>query len=225
MTRLIDFILASLMLIVLLPLFVLVAFVLKFTGEGEIFYRQKRIGRYGKPFEVLKFATMLKNSPYMGTGTVTVNNDPRVLPFGRILRKTKVNEMPQLFNVLIGQMSFIGPRPLTGENFSFYSDNVKKCIIEERPGLSGVGSIIFRNEEFILENSNRAKHVYEHLIAPYKGELELWFVENKSVFLYFKLCVLTVAVIFYPRCANLLMRSANFPQASDELKKILGYGF
>ena len=221
MTRLSDFILASLMLIVLLPLFVLIALVLKFTGEGEIFYCQKRIGRYGKPFEALKFATMLKDSPNMGTGTVTVNNDPRVLPFGRILRKTKINEMPQLFNVLIGQMGLIGPRPLTEENFSFYSDKVKKCITQERPGLSGVGSIIFRNEEFILENSNNAKHVYEHLIAPYKGQLELWFAENKSIFLYFILILLTISVVFFPSTASILKNFRSFPRPSPELETLL----
>ena len=88
-----------------------VAIVLRLTGEGEVFFLQERVGKDGKPFKLYKFATMLKNSPNMGTGTVTLKHDPRVLPVGRFLRKTKINELPQLLNILIGDMSVVGPRP------------------------------------------------------------------------------------------------------------------
>jgi len=221
MIRVIDILLALVGLVLLLPLLVIIALSLKFTGEGEIFFLQERTGREGKLFNVFKFATMLKNSPNIGPGTVTVINDPRVLPVGHILRKTKINELPQLLNILFGTMSFIGPRPLTKENFSFYSDDVKENIVKCRPGLSGVGSIIFRNEEFILKNSSDAKYVYKNFIAPYKGELEVWFYKNKNIYLYFKLIILTIAVVVYPKSAILLTRMKNFPQAGSELSQLL----
>ena len=109
--RFIDLCFSSLGLIILLPLFLAVAILLKFTGEGDIFYLQERIGLNGKTFFIIKFATMLRNSPNIGSGTITSKNDSRILPVGKILRKTKINELPQLLNVLFGDMSIIGPRP------------------------------------------------------------------------------------------------------------------
>ena len=120
MIRTFDLILSLIALVILCPLLLPVAFILRFTGEGEVFYVQERIGLHERPFGLFKFATMLKNSPHIGTGTITVRNDPRVLPVGRILRKAKVNELPQLLNVLIGDMSVIGPRPLTQNHFGHY---------------------------------------------------------------------------------------------------------
>ena len=107
---------------------------------------------FSSMFKLYKFATMLKNSPNIGTGTITIENDPRVLPFGHFLRKSKINELPQLINILLGDMSVIGPRPLTPENNNLYSENVKDKLAKVRPGLSGVGSIIFRDEESSSEN-------------------------------------------------------------------------
>ena len=98
-------------LVLLSPLLLPLMFILRVTGEGEIFFPQSRVGRGGKDFKLYKFATMLKDSPNMGTGTVTVKNDPRVLPMGGFLRKTKINELPQLINIFNGDMSVIGPRP------------------------------------------------------------------------------------------------------------------
>ena len=138
MTRLCDIVLALIALIILCPLLLPVVLVLRLTGEGEIFYVQERIGLSQRPFGLLKFATMLKNSPHMGTGTITVRNDPRVLPVGRILRKTKINELPQLLNVLAGDMSVIGPRPLTKNHFNHYSPELRDVIGSVRPGLSGL---------------------------------------------------------------------------------------
>ena len=102
--RLFDIFFSLLALLFLLPLFAPIVLILRFTGEREIFYRQERIGRHGTPFALLKFATMLRNSPTIGAGEITVKNDPRVLPFGRFLRKTKINELPQLFNILLGHI-------------------------------------------------------------------------------------------------------------------------
>ena len=109
----------------------------------KLFFLQERIGKSGKVFHLYKFATMLKNNPNIGTGTITVKGDPRVLPVGKVLRKSKINELPQLLNVLRGDMSVIGPRPLTAQTFGSYSAATQAVVREVRPGLSGVGSIIF----------------------------------------------------------------------------------
>ena len=198
MQRLADIILSLIALFLLSPIFLVTVVVLRFTGEGEVFYKQLRVGRSGNNFGILKFATMLKNSPSMGTGTITVANDPRVLPLGRILRKTKVNELPQLINIFLGDMSIIGPRPLTSETFSAYSQDTQDLIKLVRPGLSGVGSIVFRNEESLLSETDNSSSFYSKKIAPYKGKLESWYISHQSIFLYFSLIIITLWVVIFP---------------------------
>ena len=109
--RLFDLILSFIALFFLFPFFLIISIILLFTGEGEVFYLQERIGFKNKKFKIIKFATMIKDSPNIGTGSITLRDDPRVLPIGKILRKTKINELPQIFNVIIGNMSIVGPRP------------------------------------------------------------------------------------------------------------------
>lgn len=199
MKRLLDILLSFIALLLLSPLLVPIMIILKLTGEHYIFYTHQRIGRGGKPFGLLKFATMLKASPNMGTGDITIRNDPRVLPFGRILRKTKINELPQIINVLKGDMSIIGPRPVTPNHCNFYSGEIKEIIGRMRPGLSGVGSIVFRDEETLVSVSGMpSQEFYKQHISPYKGKLEAWYYEHKSFFLDLKLIALTVLVIFRP---------------------------
>ena len=152
MTRLFDIILSSMALIMLLPLLGPLALLLSCTGEGKVFYRQERIGK-GKIFKLLKFATMLENSPNLPGGDITFWNDPRVLPVGKYLRLTKINELPQLINIMVGDISVVGPRPLTFKNFNMYDVDTQNIISKMRPGLTGVGSIVFRDEESILKNS------------------------------------------------------------------------
>jgi len=172
---------------------------LRLTGEGEVFYGQERVGRQGRKFKLLKFVTMLKNSPSIGTRTITTKNDPRVLPLGRFLRKTKINELPQLINVLKGDMSIVGPRPLTTETFSFYSDEVQKVVIQNQPGLTGIGSIVFRDEEAILNVSGKSAHdVMRQEIAPYKGALETWYDRKKSMPVDLGIILLTALAIINP---------------------------
>lgn len=199
MQRFFDIVLSGLAIIIFIPILVPVMVILKFTGEGEIFFQQTRVGKNKVPFQLLKFATMLKNSESMGAGTVTLKNDSRVLPFGKFLRKTKLNELPQLFNVFKGNMSIIGPRPLHNKQFSFYSEAHQDIIASSMPGLSGVGSIIFRDEERILESSGDPDIIYKQKISPVKGMLEKWYVENKSIYLYFKLILLTIIAVAFSR--------------------------
>lgn len=222
MIRICDIILSLSALVILSPVLFLTVLILKFTGEGEIFFLQPRVGKGKDLFNLLKFATMLKNSPRMGSGTLTIKNDPRVLPFGRFLRKTKINELPQLVNVLLGDMSLIGPRPLTPNMFEFYPLKLQVIIASVRPGLSGIGSVIFRDEEKLLQGGAvEPMTLYSSHIAPYKGELEKWFVINKSFALYCKLVLATVVVLLRPNANIINHLFCNLPSPSEEMVRLM----
>jgi lipopolysaccharide/colanic/teichoic acid biosynthesis glycosyltransferase len=196
--RLLDMTVALVAIIILLPLLLPIMIGLKLTGEGYIFYKQKRIGLNNKYFEILKFATMLKDSPNMGSGSITLRNDPRVTPMGGFLRKTKINELPQIFNILLGDISLVGPRPLVDKTFNAYSPEVREIVYNVKPGLTGIGSIVFRDEESLISNSNLDPHTYyQNTIAPYKGELELWYQERASMWTDLKIVFLTAWVIIF----------------------------
>ena len=218
MIRVFDIVLSLAALITLCPLLLPIALILRFTGEGEVFYIQERIGSNERPFGLFKFATMLKNSPQIGTGTITVRDDPRVLPVGRILRKTKINELPQLLNVLIGDMSVIGPRPLTQNHFVHYAPELRKTIGSARPGLSGVGSIVFRDEERLLSDKEDPKNYYRTEIAPYKALLEVWFVRNRGIWLYLKCIFLTIWVVINSSSNVASAAFKDLPQPQGQLK-------
>lgn len=176
---------------------------LKFTSEGEVFYFQERIGMYNRPFKIYKFATMLKNSSKMKGGYITVKNDPRLTFMGGFLRKSKINELPQLLNIFFGHMSVVGPRPVMRVSFESYPEEIQKIIYQVKPGLTGIGSIIFRDEEDIITNVKKNGgdiwDFYKNKIYPLKGQLELWYQKNKSFFLDLQLVVLTAYVIFFPK--------------------------
>jgi lipopolysaccharide/colanic/teichoic acid biosynthesis glycosyltransferase len=193
-----DILFSSLAIIILLPFMLPIIIVLKLTGEHYVFYKQMRVGRYGKEFALLKFATMLKDSPNLPGGLFALKDDPRILPIGKFLRKTKINELPQLINVLTGQMSIVGYRPLVRQGYAMYSGEIKQKLYHLRPGLSGMGSIILRNEEEILHNIENKDDFYRNVIIPYKGKLESWYVDNQSLLAYFKIIVVTVFVILKP---------------------------
>ena len=195
------------------PFGLIIAIILKLTGEHYIFYVHPRIGKNGKRFGLIKFATMLKDSPNLGTGDVTVKDDPRVLPLGHLFRNTKINELPQIINVLKGDMSIIGPRPLTPKHFDYYSDTVKEVICRMRPGLSGVGSILFRDEETMMADSGMSCHeFYRQRIAPYKGELEVWYQHNRSLWVDMMLTFLTAWAIVFPKTNLISILFKTMPQ-------------
>lgn len=223
MERFFDIFFSIFALVLLSPLLVPIVIMLKITGEGEIFFLQDRIGRDGKTFKLYKFATMLKNSPNIGTGTITIKDDPRVLPLGKFLRKTKINELPQLLNILFGSMSIIGPRPLTNQTFSSYQSSAQKEIKKVRPGLSGIGSIIFRDEESIMDIQSDPISFYENVIAKYKGELEEWYVANKSLYVYFLSIMLTIYVVISPSSKIVWKVFNTLPVPPSGLKKSLKY--
>ena len=197
--RIIDIILSSIAIILLSPILILIIVILKLTGEGEIFYLQERVGYKTKSFMIYKFATMVKNSPNIGTGDVTLRNDPRVTKAGKFLRESKLNELPQLFNIFMGDISVIGPRPLMKAGFNRYSLNFQNSVYNVKPGLTGIGSIVFRDEERILTESELTPHeCYKEIILPYKGELEIWYQTNCSLFLDLQLIFMTAWVILVP---------------------------
>jgi lipopolysaccharide/colanic/teichoic acid biosynthesis glycosyltransferase len=198
--RVLDVLFSLTALVLFFPFGLFIALTLKFTGEGEIFYIQERIGKGGRHFGLFKFATMLKNSPSIGTGDVTIKNDSRILPFGNILRKTKINEVPQFINILIGDMSVVGPRPQTPKNFEYFPQEKKNIILSMRPGMTGIGSIVFRDEESIVANSGMPlESCYREVIGPYKAELEEWYRNRRNLLTYLLLIVVTVLVIVRPQ--------------------------
>lgn len=222
MQRLFDILLSALGLLLLSPLLVPIAVALRFSGEGEIFFLQDRVGKNGKIFKLYKFATMLKDSPNLGTGTVTLKNDPRILPMGNFLRKTKVNELPQLLNILKGDMSIIGPRPQTQRCFDAFSPAAQVAIIKVWPGLSGIGSIIFRDEENLMHGHADAARFYDEVIAPYKGALEEWYVTNVGLRSYFRLIVITAWVVIFPKSPIVWQAFSDLPRPPAALADMLG---
>ena len=200
MKRILDIFVSGILLLALLIPGVFVLILLRLTGEGKVFYLQSRVGLGGKRFKVYKLATMLENSLNIGNQDITVRNDPRVLPLGRYLRKTKLNELPQLFNVFKGDMSLVGWRPLVEKSFSYYPQHVQDHIIEAKPGLTGIGSIFFRDEEDLVERSNKKPlELYTEDIAPHKGELELWYNKNRSFWLDLKILFCTAWVVLFSK--------------------------
>lgn len=197
--RLFDILLSFIAILCLSWLLIPIIIILLCTGEHYIFYKQMRVGRGGKLFGVLKFATMLKDSPNIGTGLVTTRNDPRVFPFGRFLRKTKLNEIPQLFNVLGGSMSIVGPRPMVQPDYDAYSEEAKQCYNDITPGLSGIGSILFRDEEYYISKAKEPMVFLRSIIQPFKGELEIWYHHNRSLRVDFLIIFLTVWVVLFPK--------------------------
>jgi lipopolysaccharide/colanic/teichoic acid biosynthesis glycosyltransferase len=195
--RIFDFTTSLFAFLLISPVLVIVMPILKFTGEGCIFFIQERVGVGNSRFGLIKFSTMLRDSPK--TGTITAKNDPRILPVGRYLRALKINELPQILNVIKGDMSVVGPRPLTEEGFKYYSDEVKEIILKMKPGLSGIGSVVFRNEEQILYESKKEKMCcYAEDVIPLKGAVEKWYFEHRSFWLDLKIIFTTVLAVLFP---------------------------
>ena len=198
--RIFDIVSSSIVCIILAPFLLPIVILLRLTSEGEVFYLQERIGLNKKPFMIFKFATMLKNSSKMAGGIITIQNDPRVTFMGGFLRKSKINELPQLLNIIIGDMSVVGPRPVMKASFEAYPSKIQEVIYNVKPGLTGIGSIIFRDEEDLISNiKNDGGDIwdfYKNTIYPFKGEVEIWYQNNKSFFLDIKLIFITLWVIF-----------------------------
>ena len=221
--RILDILFAGLAIIAFFPVWVPVIILLRLTGEGEVFFAQQRVGRNGNFFNLLKFATMLKDSPNIGAGTVTLKDDPRVLPLGKFLRKTKINELPQLINILRGDMSIVGPRPQTPRCFDVFPIESQNEIKKVRPGLSGLGPIVFRDEENILSENESSLDFYDTVIAPYKGEVESFYVNSHNIVTYFKIILATIWVVIFSNSKIVWRLFPKLPKPPKSLISCLNY--
>ena len=211
--RLFDIIFSIIALLILSPLLIPIIIVLLVTGEHYVFYSQKRVGLKNSRFKIHKFATMLKNSPNMGSGSITLRKDPRVLPFGAFLRKTKINELPQILNVLFGDMALIGPRPQMEADFFRFQQQYQDRIYNVKPGITGIGSIIFRDEEKLVSETTMAPaEFFAKHIDPYKCELEIWYQKNLTFWTDCKILFLTAWVIIFSNSKLPQKMFKNLPQ-------------
>jgi lipopolysaccharide/colanic/teichoic acid biosynthesis glycosyltransferase len=223
MQRFFDIIFSLSALLCLSPLLFPIILFLRLTGEGEVFFSQPRVGMGNKLFNLLKFATMLKDSPNIGSGTVTLKDDPRVLPFGKFLRNSKINELLQLINILHREMSVVGPRPQTPRCFEVFPENQKSIITKVRPGLSGLGPLVFRDEENILSENESSVDFYDKVIAPYKGEVEAYYVINSGIITYFLVILLTIWVVVFPKSKLVWKFFPDLPVPPESLRKHFNY--
>ena len=221
MLRVSDIFLSCLAVLFFLPVFILISILLRLTGEGEVIFRQNRIGKNEKYFSLIKFVTMKKDSPSIGTKEITLPDDERVLPVGRYLRKSKLNEIPQLINVIKGDISLIGYRPQTARYWNCFTALQKEILAQHRPGLSGVSSILLRDEEAFLSHFSDPIDADEKLLMPFKGRVETWYVENKSVSLYFSLIFMTMIKILLPNSTTFFFLIGKMRQYQKELDDII----
>ena len=217
-----DVVLSGIGILVLVPVWMPIAVVLKLTGDHDVFYGQTRIGLGNRHFKIWKFVTMVRNAETMAGGMHTTQGDPRVTRVGRFLRKTKLNELPQIFNILFGDMSIVGPRPQVDETFAPFSDEVKARIYTVRPGLTGIGSIVFRDEEHILSRvraeGGDIAECYAKVITPYKGAVEMWYLDHFGFWTDVKLIAITAWVVIRPASRHLLkLVFRDLPEKSPEL--------
>ena len=188
--RVFDFLATSVGLIFLIPLFLIVAILIKLQDKGPVFFRQKRVGKDFKPFYIYKFRTMVVNAEKIGP-PITKGEDPRITPLGKFLRKFKIDELPQLFNVLKGEMSLVGPRPEVSKYVELFKEDYKK-ILKIKPGITDYAAIYFRNEEEILKKYPDPEEGYIKEVLPKKIKFYYQYLANISFLTDLKLIFLTL---------------------------------
>lgn len=214
-----DIIFSFIAILFFIPFLLPIAILLKLTGEGYVFFFQNRIGHRNVKFKIWKFATMLKASPGLGTGSKTLKNDWRLTPMGKFLRATKINEIPQIVNILLGDMSIIGPRPLMEVDFLKLSPELQSKYYNVHPGLTGIASVVFRNEEQYFSNTEMDPHEFDKkYIMPYKGALEIWYLEHLSFWTDLTLIFLTVWTVVAPSSDLVHKVFKDLPERPEELR-------
>lgn len=201
MKRLFDIVFSLAMLIILSPLLVVISIAIKLSDPGPVLFRQTRIGRFGKPFKVLKFRSMKHHHSF--TSEITIQRDPRITSIGRLLRETKMDELPQLLNVLRGDMSVVGPRPETPRYVAYYTDEERETLTI-RPGLTGPASVIFRSQGNLLGGQDY-EYYYITIMNPAKAQINLDYMRRQSFWLDLKIIVRTIIVLIYPTPAQPLI--------------------
>ena len=193
MKRAFDFLCSSLGLLFLSPIFLLVSIAIYFESRGPVFFRQERVGKDGKSFRIIKFRSMVAGASEIGL-KITTAGDPRVTRVGRFLRRTKLDELPQLINVWRGEMSLVGPRPEVPIYVALYSERQTK-VLSVRPGITDPASIEYADEEKILGGAIDAQRTYIEEILPKKLELNLRYIKNMSFFSDLKIILMTIAKV------------------------------
>ena len=192
--RIFDLVFVILGLLVLFPVFLIVVVLIKRDGDGAVLFKQERVGLHGKLFRVLKFRTMVVDAEKQGA-KVTTGNDPRITKSGQWLRKYKLDELPQLFNVLKGDMSLVGPRPEVPEYVGFYTEEQKKIVLSVLPGITDKASIEFRNENEILSESEDPVRDYREKVLPIKLKYYEDYVKERTLWIDFKIILKTIIVV------------------------------
>ena len=194
--RLFDIIFSFFGLVLISPLLGLIALLIKVNSRGPVFYRGKRVGKEGKIFRIFKFRSMVTNAEELG-GPSTAGDDPRLTQIGKFLKKFQLDELPQLINVLKGQMSLVGPRPEVKMYVDMMTDEERKTILSILPGMTDISSLLNFHEGEILQGSPDPEKAYLEKIRPKKIELQLEYVKNRSFFLDLKIIFKTILKIFY----------------------------
>ncbi len=194
--RIFDFIVSLMGLIFLAPFFLIFAILIKINSSGSVFYLQERVGKHGKLFKLFKFRTMRIDAD-KGNAITVGKRDPRITTMGHFLRKFKLDELPQLINVFIGDMSLVGPRPELKKFVDLYNDQQRK-VISVKPGITDYASIQFRNENELLEGKGDPIDFYIREIMPVKLSLNLKYIEERSFWLDIKIILQTLVSIFKP---------------------------
>ena len=215
--RLFDFVFALMGLVFGFPVLVLLMLI-GWLDTGSPIFRQERVGRHKKPFTLVKFRTMKLDTASVASHLASAS---AITPLGHFLRGTKLDELPQLWNVLVGDMSLVGPRPITPDTFGYYTPNGQSVISIVRPGITGVSSIIFRSEEDMVNIGADPREFYKQQISPYKEALELWFVDHYSLKLYFKLIMVTAVVLFSTNSKLIFSFVHGVPDVPLSLRKFL----
>jgi len=195
--RLFDLFSSSVGLILLSPIFLCVSVLICLDSKGPIFFRQKRMGKKKIPFNIYKFRTMVDGAALLGP-LITTDGNKRVTRVGKILRKTKIDEIPQLINVLKGEMSLVGPRPEVEKYVLLYKEDYQE-ILTVRPGVTDIASILFRDEETILQHQDHPEEYYQYVLLPKKIQLAKEYITKSSILYDLKLILLTFFRIFFPR--------------------------
>lgn len=198
MKRILDVILSIVGLLLLSPVFLITAALIKLDSDGPVFFQQERVGRFGRYFNILKFRTMVNNAQSIGA-SITIGNDSRITRCGNYLRKYKLDELPQLINVLKGDMSLVGPRPEVAEYVKYYPEDVKHRVLSVRPGITDVASLKFLNEAKMLSEAEDPLRCYVDEILPIKLKYYTEYVDNRSLIKDFSIIVSTILSILSQR--------------------------
>lgn len=215
-----DILFAFIGIVLSAPVLIICIVLLIFSGESSPIFTTYRVGKDGELFRMFKLRTM--TSKVTGSSSpLTAYNDNRVSFLGRLLRFSKIDELPQFFNILNGDLSFVGPRPMLPEVFLMYDESTQDLLNQIRPGVTGIGSIVFRNETALFSKVKIKKYedFYREAIAPVKGDLEVWYISNKSFLVDFKLLVFTVIAVVYGQVKGLHRYFKGLPSTSVEHAK------